>query len=211
MKRPRTALLGVAHPILRAGLADALRRGGIRVAADVASLAEAVELARELRPGVVVLDADPVAAALAATKLIVGAVPDARVVLLGAAAEEDVLLAAVRAGASGYLPRSTSAAGLARALSSVLDGKTAIPRAGVTALVRELRTRDRQHTNVNGVPLTEREAAAVRLLLAGLGTREIAGELGVSPVTVRRYLSTVARKLGVDGREAVLRVLGGAG
>jgi DNA-binding NarL/FixJ family response regulator len=129
--------------------------------------------------------------------------------VLGPAEDDELLVASVRAGASGYLPRSTSVRGLARALEAVLDGSAAITRTGVTALVRELRSGSRQRSIINGagVSLTEREARVAELLRDGLDTREIAEELGLSPVTVRRHVSSLGRKVGAQGREALLRTL----
>ena len=211
MTRPRTALLADEQPMFRAGLAAALRRAGIEVVAEVDDAAQAVELAARLKPGVCVIDEGIRGGGVTATKRLTAAVPDTLVVVLGSSTDGERLVAAVRAGASGYLPRSTTTYGLARAVAAVLEGSAAIPRAGVGALVRELRLRGRQRAAIggSGVSLTEREATVVDLLRSGLDTREIADELGLSPVTVRRYLSAVARKIGAEGREALLRVLSG--
>jgi DNA-binding NarL/FixJ family response regulator len=206
-----TALLAGPHPVLRAGLATALRSAGVDVVAEVETVAAAVEAAVRLRPGVCVLDESIRGGAIVATKRLTAAAPETLVVVLGTSADEASIVAAVRAGASGYLPRSTSASGLGRAVRAVLEGGAAIPRKGVTALVRELQAGGvrRRGVNGHGIALTEREATVVELLRAGLSTREIADELDLSPVTVRRYLSAVARKVGVDGREALLRTLPG--
>jgi DNA-binding NarL/FixJ family response regulator len=209
MSLSRTALIADAQPMFRAGLAAALRRAGIEVVAEAASTTEAVTAATRLLPGVCVLDGSLPGGAISATKRIGALAPDTLVVVLGPGGDDELLVAAVRAGASGYLPRSTSVRGLARALDAVLDGSAAITRAGVAALVRELRADGRQRSKINGagVSLTEREARVADLLREGLGTREIADELGLSPITVRRHLGTVAQKVGADGREALVRAL----
>ena len=209
MSLTRTALIADPQPMFRAGLAAALRRAGIEVVAEASNTAEAVTAAMRLSPGVCVLDGTLPGGTIAATKRISALAPETLVVVLGPADDDEMLVASVRAGASGYLPRSTSVPGLARALEAVLDGSAAITRTGVTALVRELRAGPRQRSVINGagVSLTEREARVAELLRDGLGTREIAAELGLSPVTVRRHLGTLGRKVGVEGRDALLRTL----
>jgi DNA-binding NarL/FixJ family response regulator len=209
MSRPRTAILADPQPAFRAGLAAALKRSDIDVLAEVATMRDVVARAAELGPGVCIVDAGLPGGALAATKRIGVVAPETLVVVLGGAEDEEFLLAAVRAGASGYLPRSSSEHGLARAIDAVLDGTAAITRAGVSALVRELRTHGARRSPLSrtGVDLTARETRVAELLRDGLPTRAIAEELGLSPVTVRRHLGSVASKLGVDGREALLRAL----
>jgi DNA-binding NarL/FixJ family response regulator len=205
----RTALIADPQPMFRAGLAAALRRAGIEVVAEATNAADAVAAAIRLAPGICVLDGSLSGGTIAATKRLSALAPETLVVVLGAADDNEMLVASVRAGASGYLPRSTSVGGLARALEGVLDGSAAITRTGVTALVRELQAGPRQRSIINGagVSLTEREARVAELLRDGLGTRQIADELGLSPVTVRRHLGTLGRKLGAEGRQALLRML----
>ena len=209
MSHARTALIADEQPMFRAGLAAALRRAGIEVVAEASNTAGAVAAAAELSPSVCVLGAGLPGGALAATKRITARAPEALVVVLGPAEDDETLVAAVRAGASGYLPRSTSVRGLARAIEAVLDGSAAITRAGVAALIRELRANGRQRATINGsgVSLTEREALVVDLVRGGLDTRQIAEELGLSPVTVRRHLGAVAQKIGADGRGELVRAL----
>src|SRR5439155_26923237 len=122
MSHTRTALIADEQPMFRAGLAAALRRAGIEVVAETSNTAGAVAAAAELSPSVCVLGAGLPGGALAATKRITARAPEALVVVLGPAEDDETLVAAVRAGASGYLPRSTSVRGLARAIEAVLDG-----------------------------------------------------------------------------------------
>ena len=158
--------------------------------------------------GVCVLDAG-LPGAMAATKRITEEPDETLVVVLGCTEGEDEPIAAVRAGAIGFLPCHTTAAGLARAVDAVLGGSAAISRTGVGALIEELRANGRQRARIAGagVSLTEREAATLELLRAGLTTRQIAEELRVSPVTVRRHLGMVARKAGVPDRKSLVVAL----
>jgi two-component system, NarL family, nitrate/nitrite response regulator NarL len=195
--------------MFRAGLAAALRAAEIEVVAEVSTRAGAVSAAMRLRPGVCLLDENLRGGAIAAIKRITETSPETLVVVLGASVAPDHLVAAVRAGAAGYLPRSTSTRGLARAVNAVLADGVAIPRAGVNALIREVRANGRQRTAVGGsqVSLTEREATVLDRFRDGLDTRQIADELGLSPVTVRRHLGAIAIKVGIPGRAALLRGL----
>jgi DNA-binding NarL/FixJ family response regulator len=209
MTRTRTALLADAQPVFRAGLAAALGRAGIQVVGEVANATEAVAAALRLRPGTFLVDSDLIGGALLAVSRIKLALPETLVVVFGPAEDGDALVAAIRAGASGYLPRNTTAPGLARAVEAVLDGSVAIPRAAVSALIREVHTGGRQRESIAGadISFTARESRVIALLRNGLGTREIADELGLSPITVRRYLGTAATKVGASNRAALMRSL----
>jgi DNA-binding NarL/FixJ family response regulator len=208
MSLARTALIADPQPMFRAGLAAALLRAGIEVVAEASNTLEAVTAAADHAPSICVLDGSLPGGTIAATKRISELLPETLVVVLGPD-DDETLVAAVRAGASGYLPRSTSVRGLARALDSALDGSAAITRSGVSALIRELRMRGRQQPRIAGagVSLTDREARVAELLREGLGTQEIADELGLSPITVRRHVGSVARKVGAVGRSALLHAL----
>ena len=206
MTEPRTAVLADAKPAIRAGLAVALRSADIYVIAEVATAAEAIAAAVGARPGLCIIDTDLPGGAIDAIARIAAQVPETAIVAVGPE-DEDVLLAAIRAGAAGYLPGSTSATGLARAMSGVFDGAAAMPRLGVDVLVQAVRGRSgnwRAPGRV-GAPLTRREASTVDLLRQGLDTKDIAVKLSISPVTVRRHLTAAALKLGAGGRAELRR------
>ena len=206
MNEPRTAVLADAKPALRAGLAIALRGEAIHIVAEVASADDAVAAAVGALPGVCIIDIDLPGGALAAVTRISESAPSTAVVALGPE-DEDVLLATIRAGAAGYLPRNTSADGLARAIAAVFDGSAALPRMGVDVLVRAVRGRGGPWRSAGrpGSALTARELSAVDLLRRGLDTNAIAQELSISPVTVRRHVATAARKLGAGGSAGLRR------
>src|SRR5215831_2323583 len=138
-------------------------------------------------------------------------VPSSAVILLTARLDEDEFMAAVRVGASGYLPQSLDPARLPFVVRGALRGEPAVPRRFVSRLLDELRTRERRRSVVlpgkGRVSLTAREWEVVELLLRGATTSEIAEELGVAPVTVRRHLGSVERKLGVTTRAEVVQLL----
>jgi len=125
--------------------------------------------------------------------------------------DEEEFMAAVRAGASGYLPQNLDPTRLPHVVRGALRGEAAVPRRFVARLLEELKTRERRRSVVlaggGRVALTAREWEVVDLLLQSATTTEIARELGVAPVTVRRHLGSVERKLGVRSRAEVVELL----
>jgi DNA-binding NarL/FixJ family response regulator len=171
----------------------------------------AVAAAVRERPDVCLLDFETRGDALHVVNRILSQVPSAGVIVLTGEIDEDEFIAAVRVGASGYLPESVDRDRLPHVVRSVLRGEPAIPRRFVSRLIEELHRRDRRRSLVvpgrNKIDLTSREWEVVELLLRGATTAEIAGELGLSPVTVRRHFGSVERKLGVSTRAEVVELL----
>ena len=125
--------------------------------------------------------------------------------------DEEEFIAAMRAGAIGYLLEAVNPVRLPYVIRSVMRGEAAIPRAFVPRLIEELRGREgRRHLDLlerKRVELTRREWEVIDLLRKGLSTRAIAELLGISAVTVRRHISAVHGKLGVQSRAELLRLL----
>lgn len=141
--------------------------------------------------------------------------PDAVVVMLTISRNDTDLFDSLRAGAAGYLLKDTDPARLPHALRGVLDGEAAIPRELVARVVDEFRERGRRRrlplVGRRGAELTSREWEVLDLLAGDLTTAEIAARLAVSPVTVRRHVSAILRKLEVHDRAAAVRLLDQAG
>lgn len=193
----------------RVGLRLALEPGArCTEAADAES---AVDAAVRDHPDVCLLGLDPSGQSLRVVNEIVSRVPSAAVILLTSKLDEEEFMAAVRAGASGYLTNNLDPARLPFVVQGAMRGESAVPRKFVSRLLDELRTRDRRRTVVlegrGRVALTTREWEVVELLLRPATTSEIAGELGVAPVTVRRHVGSVERKLGVSTRAEVVALL----
>ena len=178
---------------------------------EAADAQSAVDAAVRDRPDVCLLGLDPSGQSLRVVSEIVAKVPSAAVILLTSRLDEEEFMAAVRAGASGYLTTSLDPERLPHVVRGALRGEPAVPRLFVSRLLEELRTRDRRRSVVlagrGRVALTAREWEVVELLLRGASTAEIAAELGVAPVTVRRHLGSVERKLGVSTRAEVVALL----
>jgi DNA-binding NarL/FixJ family response regulator len=122
--------------------------------------------------------------------------PDAAVLVVSPELDHERLLAAIRAGADGFVSESLGASGLVRAVEIALRGDAVIPRAGVGALIEQLRGGGQEQTSVDGLPLqlTRREADVFGRMREGMTPKQIAFDLELSAVTVRRHLSSVARK-----------------
>jgi DNA-binding NarL/FixJ family response regulator len=194
-------------------------RTGMRLAlADDAECSEAgdaeaaVAAAVRDKPDVCVFDFDPPGRAIRATAEITSRVPEASVVMFTRRMDEEEFLAAVRAGVTGYLPEDVDPARLPYVVRSVMRGEAAVPRALVARLIDELRGREGRRRSFQiqerrRVELTAREWDVVDLLRQGLSTRSIAEILGISAVTVRRHVSAVHGKLGVNTRAELLELL----
>jgi DNA-binding NarL/FixJ family response regulator len=178
---------------------------------EAADAQSAVDAAVRDRPDVCLLGLDPAAQGLQAVHEIVSRVPSSAVILLTNRLDEEEFMAAVRAGASGYLTQNLDPARLPHVVRGALRGEPAVPRRFVARLLDELRTRDRRRSVVladrGRVALTTREWEVVELLLRSASTSEIADQLGVAPVTVRRHIGSVERKLGVTTRAEVVELL----
>ncbi|SRR5579871_305548 len=211
VERPaRTHVLIAAEQLpTRVGLRLALEPDAdLSEANDAAS---AVAAAVRDHPDVCVLDLDESVQSIRTANDIVSRVPSAAVIVLTKEIDEEEFMAAVRAGASGYLPESLDPSRLPFVIRGVLSGEPAVPRRFVSRLIDELRGRERRRTLMlpahRKIELTGREWEVVELLLRRATTREIADQLGIAPVTVRRHLASVAQKMGVTSREEIVQLL----
>ena len=178
---------------------------------EVSDAQSAVNAAVRDRPDVCLLSLDPASEGLRVVNEIVSKVPSATVILLTNRLDEEEFMAAVRAGASGYLTQNLDPVRLPYVVRGALRGEPAVPRKFVSRLLEELRTRERRRSVVladrGRVSLTTREWEVAELLLRAASTSEIATQLGVAPVTVRRHVGSVERKLGVATRAEVVALL----
>src|SRR3954452_4781108 len=191
------ALVADRDPLARRVVVDVLRGAAIEVVGAACTGDEAVALARRHRPDIVVLgDADAVATML-------GAVPGVAVVVLTTADDDEVALAALRAGAAGCLSKEIELDALPRALRGVCAGEAAISRRLAMTLVERLHAERSGSAGVRAVrsPLTNREWEVLDLLADGGRQADIADQLVLSPETVRSHVKNVYRKLEVNSRE----------
>ncbi len=204
--RPRL-LVADARPSLRLGLQTALERDGFEVVAQAATREQAERAAVETRPDACLVDVGLRGGGLAATRAIRSRVSGTEVIVMTEALCDAELLEALRAGASGYLLKQSEPSRFGAAVRGVLGGEASIPRALVGVLVEDLYERDRRRHGAErrlDVTLTTREWQVMDRLRSGLTTDEVAAQLGIAAVTVRRHVSDVVRKLGVADRGAAL-------
>jgi DNA-binding NarL/FixJ family response regulator len=143
---------------------------------------------------------------------IVARAPSVVVIVLTNRPDEEEFMAAMRGGATGYLPQSVDPERLPDVVRSALRGEPAVPRRFVARLLAELQSQTQARRTFvrvgkERVPLTIRESEVVELLRHGASTSEIASELGIAPVTVRRHIGSIERRLGVSDRAGVMRLL----
>lgn len=198
------------HPPIRLGVRMALMRGGFNVVAEAADCEGAVSAVLRERPDVCLLDVQmPGGGIEAARRITEAAVPTSVVMLTVSERSEDVL-AALRAGAVGYLPKDTAPDRLPAALCGVLRGEAALPRALMGLVLDSLReypSAAADPVRVGEIELTARESEVLKLLRTGKKTAEISELLALSPVTVRRHISAGVAKLGVADRSAAVRAI----
>jgi DNA-binding NarL/FixJ family response regulator len=192
----RTVVLAGGQLLVRAARHSVLARSGIDVVADVADTPTAADAAELCRAGVVLVDADIPGGCVRAVRRIVERAPRSAVLVVARELDREQLLAVVQAGAVGLLPETLGADSLVRAVEVALGGDAIIPRAGVSALIEQVRGTHQEHTLVDGfeLQLTRREADVFARLRDGMTPKQIALELGLSAVTVRRHLGSVAKK-----------------
>lgn len=190
MIRVLIAHYGLMRASLRMALGDEMEVHG-----EAGDAEQAVLEAQRIQPDVCIVAWELPGGGLAAIHGILSVAPETSVVVVSEHQDVEDLLAAVRAGAVGYLPGSLGEEQLCRVVRGVAAQEAAVPRAMVRELIRELRSA----TAIGG--MTEREAQVLGMLRRGHTTAQIAGRLEISPITVRRYISDLMRKLGVDNRD----------
>jgi DNA-binding NarL/FixJ family response regulator len=201
------------HAPTRAGVRMSLERGGFDVVAEAEDAPGAVAACVRERPDVALLDVYMPGNGIRAAAEIAERAPATAVVMLTISQDDQDLFDALRAGAAGFLSKDTDPNRLAPALRGVLAGEAALPRKLTMKLIDAFRDRARRRSapvlEQRGIVLTEREWEVVEGLASGEATGRIADRLGISPVTVRRHLSSVMSKLGVEDRDAALALLRG--
>ncbi|HEV2590668.1 MAG TPA: response regulator transcription factor [Gaiellaceae bacterium] len=197
------------HPLTREALAGLLAQNGFEVLGQAASAEEAIELARELQPQLVLLDLTmPGLGGLAALPLIRGEAPGAEVVILTASEDEGSLLQAIRSGAAGYLLKSEPPERIVEFLRSVARGEAALSGAVARRLLAQVREGSRGEVPESvAQALSARELEVLLLLDHHLSTEEIAQRLFISEHTVRSHVKNLMAKLGVSSRRDALEKL----
>ena len=201
---PITVLIVDDHAVVRQGLRALLATGeGIEVVGEAADGREAIDAVERLNPDVVLMDVVlPHVDGPAAISAILRRDPEARIVALSGYDIDERILGALRAGALGYLSKSSSQEALLEAIHQVAQGRASLP----ADLTRRLLTR--LQPQVPHEALSEREVEILRQISKGLSNRQTAEQLSISEGTVRTHVSNILAKLGAENRvEATLFAL----
>ncbi len=196
------------HPLFREGVAHTLHMAGdFDVVGEGATADDALRLACDLMPDLVLLDIGIPGGGLRAAESILVNCPVIKIVMFTASEEEDDVIAALRTGARAYVLKGVPARELIRILRAVCEGEGYVPPALAASLLSEMTGSGRrasQPANPLDV-LTEREQQILEGVAAGLSNKEIGQKLSLSEKTVKHYMTNVLQKLQVRNRvEAAL-------
>lgn len=199
-------LLADDHSVVREGLRMFLGRDPeLLVVGEANDGAEAIQLARQLRPDVVLMDLlMPVLDGIAATATIHQELPETEVIAMTSVLESATVIGAIKAGAIGYLLKDTQAAELRRMIKSAAAGQVQLSPQASAYLMQVVRA-DEKHVEKARETLTTRETEVLRLLAQGQSNKEIARQLQLVEDTVKTHVRHILAKLGVQSRtQAVL-------
>ncbi|THV18789.1 response regulator transcription factor [Nocardioides caeni] len=193
------------HPMWRDAVERDLMGADFDVVATASTGAEAIARFRATVPQVVVLDLQiPEPGGVEVTATVLAEHPESRVLILSASGEQDDVLAAVKAGATGYLVKSASREELLSAVRRVAGGDTVFTP-GLAALVLGEFRRMNEPATPPGERLTERETEILRMVAKGLSYRQIAERLVLSHRTVQNHVQNTLRKLQMHNRVQLTR------
>ena len=185
------------HGVVRQGLHMFLGSDPeLEVVGEALDGAEAIKLAHQLKPDVVLMDLlMPVMDGIQATTAIRRELPEIEVVALTSVLEDKSVVEAVRAGAIGYLLKDSEAHELRKAIKAAAAGQVQLSPRAAARLLREVRTPDQSR-----ITLTERDADVLKMLALGKSNKEISLALNIGEQTVKTHVSHILVKLGVPSR-----------
>jgi DNA-binding NarL/FixJ family response regulator len=191
------------HDLFRTGLRNLLEEQGVHVSGEAASGTEAVRSVRELAPDVVVMDLNmPGMGGVEATRHIAAIAPLTRVVVLTISDEDADVMDAILAGACGYLLKDASIDELMAGIRAAWRGESLISPGIAAKVLQRVRATSAQPDIANTIrsELSDREIEVLKLIANGKDNAVIAGELHISPKTVKNHISNILMKLQIDNR-----------
>jgi DNA-binding NarL/FixJ family response regulator len=196
------------HTLFREGLAGIISANeDFEVAGQAGTLQEAVQLARDLLPDIILLDIDMPGGGLEAARIVAEDCPVTRIVILTSSEEDDHLISALKIGARAYILKGVAARELLRILRAVSAGESYVPPMLAASLLLEMREAHSQQKQAASPldELTPREREILEGLAAGLSNKEIGEKLFLSEKTVKHYMTNILQRLQVRNRvEAAL-------
>lgn len=190
------------HEVVRLGMRALLERHPtFTVVGEASTEDEAVSLALELRPDIVLMDIRLAGGSgIEACQQIKEQLPETKVLMLTSFAEDELLFAAIRAGATGYLLKQIAGGDVVRAIEAAARGESMLDPSLTQRVFSEVRRSIKKEEAVAFQDLTAQERQVLYLIAEGRTNREIATELFLSEGTVRNYVSSILSKLSVSNR-----------
>jgi len=203
--RPLRLVIVDDHEVVRQGLSSLLaRRPGFQVVAEAGTVAEALAAARRFQPDLVVMDVRlPDGTGIEACREIRSEMPETKVVMLTSFPDEEAVLSAILAGASGYLLKQIRARDLVEALEAVGRGDSLLDPAVTERVLERVRRVANAGASDELSALTSQERKILLLVAEGKTNREIAAEVFLSDKTVKNYVSSILSKLNLQRRAQV--------
>jgi two-component system, NarL family, nitrate/nitrite response regulator NarL len=196
------------HTLFREGLAGIISGADdFEVVGQAGTMQEAVQLARDLLPDLILLDIDMPGGGLEAARIVAEECPVTRIVILTSSEEDDHLINALKIGARAYILKGVAARELLRILRAIWAGESYVPPMLAASLLLEMREAHSQQKQAASPldELTPREREILEGLAAGLSNKEIGEKLFLSEKTVKHYMTNILQKLQVRNRvEAAL-------
>jgi len=202
-------LLADDHRMLRQGLGRSLAEEGFDIVGEAENGEQAVRMAAELQPDIVLMDVSmPEMDGVEATRIIRDGGSPIQVIMLTMHADKEVLAEAIRAGASGYLVKDCSTEEVAEAVRMAVQGDTALSPQLAATMLDEVRRLEVPDTSEEDRVITKREEEVLQLIADGCSTPEVAEQLFISQKTVKNHLASIYQKLDArDRTQAVLQAV----
>jgi DNA-binding NarL/FixJ family response regulator len=191
------------HDLFRTGLKNLLEEQGVHVIGEAPNGQTALRLAAELAPDVVIMDLNmPGLSGVETTRHLTGIAPLARVVVLTISIDDDDVMDAVMAGACGYLLKDSSIEDLIAGIRAAAAGESLISPQIAAKMLQRLRSHGKSEDAAETIraELSDREIEVLKLIANGKDNAQIAGELFISPKTVKNHISNILMKLQIDNR-----------
>jgi len=196
-------LLGDDHDLFRTGLRNLLEEEGVVVVGEAGTGNEALRMVEELAPDVVVMDLNmPGMTGVEATRQIASVAPLARVLVLTISDQDGDVLDAILAGACGYLLKDSSIGELMQGIRSAAVGESLISPTIASKVLQRVRASSPMPDIAEQIQtqLSEREIEVLKLIANGRDNADIAGQLHISPKTVKNHISNILMKLQIENR-----------
>ena len=191
------------HDLFRTGLRNLLEEEGVNVVGEAENGENAIRLASDLAPDVVIMDLNmPGAGGVETTRRLSSLAPLSRVVVLTISADDDDVMNAVMAGACGYLLKDSSIQDLIAGIRAASEGESLISPQIAAKVLQRLRaqSKDADAAETIRAELSDRELEVLKLIANGKDNAQIARELFISPKTVKNHISNILMKLQIENR-----------